>query len=185
MTEPTSDPPSQVHMISAPDPDQAWRALSLVNEWIRHAEAKTGATLAATGVVGGLLYNLVKNQSHPSLAISIVASACATSALAAGIFCALALVPRIRVHGQAEDPSNLLFYAHIAKAFKDDAPSYVEVLKTLTTSPSELVEHIANQIHANATVAHRKFVWAGRALVALFLALVLLIALSVIVGSWS
>lgn len=168
-----------------PDPDQAWKALSLVNEWIRHAEAKTGATLAATGVVGGLLYSLVKNQNHPSLAISVLASACGACVLAAGVFCALALVPRMRVRGQAEDPSNLLFYAHIAKAFRGDAPSYVEVLKTLTTSPTELTEHIANQIHANATVAHRKFDWASRALIALFLGLLFLIALSLVVGSWN
>lgn len=29
-----------------PEPDHAWKALSLVNDWIKHAEGKAGITLA-------------------------------------------------------------------------------------------------------------------------------------------
>ena len=43
-----------------PQPDQAWKALGLVNEWVRHAETKVAATLAATGVTAGALLNGVR-----------------------------------------------------------------------------------------------------------------------------
>ena len=49
------------------DPDVAWRALSLVVDWIKHSEAKAGATLAATGVTAGVLYNITKDlKSGPA-----------------------------------------------------------------------------------------------------------------------
>ncbi len=41
-----------------PDVDQAWKALSLVNDWVKHADAKRGVVLTAAGVSGGVLFNL-------------------------------------------------------------------------------------------------------------------------------
>ena len=45
---------------SSVDAAEAWKAASLVNDWVRHAETKSAGVLAASGVVGGVLYNLVK-----------------------------------------------------------------------------------------------------------------------------
>lgn len=57
---------------SCPEPDQAWKALGLVNDWIKHADAKVGATLAVTVL-------------------------CAVAVVAAGGSAALALMPRLTI----------------------------------------------------------------------------------------
>jgi hypothetical protein len=162
-----------------PEPDQAWNALTLVNDWIRHAETKAGVVLAAAGVLGGVLYNLVKSQHHPSCWVSVIAVACGAFIFAAGLCAAAALVPRRRVAGGPEDFSNSLFYTHIANKYRNDEPSYVEVLSALTSNRRELTRHIANQVHANSIVAHRKFTWTAwgiRATVGGLLALAILAA---------
>jgi hypothetical protein len=168
---------------SEPEPEQAWKALSLVNEWIRHAETKTAAVLAAAGVTGGVLYNLVKNQQHPSCVISVLAVLCGVLVFAAG-FCATAtLIPRRNVSGGPENFSNLLFYSHVALAYRNDEPSYAEVLAALTSNPRDLTRHLANQVHANSVVADRKFVWTSRGVIALVAALMTLGALAIVIGS--
>ncbi|RIQ21052.1 Pycsar system effector family protein [Jiangella rhizosphaerae] len=184
------------------DPDQAWRALGLINDWIKHAEAKVGATLASSGVAGVMLYNLVKEQSDPGVWLSAVAVACTAAIIAAGSAAAMALVPRVSIvsrrrtreaqnppitrgDGPAavpEDPVNLLFFSNIARHYEGDGPSYVQVLRSLTADREALTQQIAHQVHANAIVAHRKFAWADRAIKFLVVALVLLGALAMIIG---
>ena len=80
---------------NGPEPDQAWKALSLVNDWIKHADAKVGATLAVSGVVAIMLYNLVKSQHEPGFWLSIFTVLCAVAVAAAGGSAALALMPRV------------------------------------------------------------------------------------------
>jgi Family of unknown function (DUF5706) len=163
--------------------------LSLVNDWIRHAEAKATATLAAAGVTGGVLYNLVHAQTRPSLALDIVVTINAIAIIASGGSAVMALVPRLtvrkgkqgraNVHPSAqtspaaeslpspEDPVNLLFFRDIARRYRGDAPTYTQVLSTLTSDPAKLTEYIGQQVHANSDVAHRKYGWANRAAVSL------------------
>lgn len=178
-----------------PDPDQAWKALGLVNDWLRHAETKLGLTLAAAGVTAGVLLNLVKDRHEPGALLLIVASLCGLSALIAGVCAMLGLVPRLsirrkkRTETENEDTEadvaavNPLYFHDIATKYGDDAPSFQQLFKALTSRPEELVGHIAHQVHANAVVALRKYRWANRAVNALvadafFLAVVaLLVAL--------
>ncbi len=170
-----------------PNPDQAWKALSLVNDWIRHAEAKATATLAAAGVTGGVLYNLVHAQTQPSLALDIVVTINALMIIASGGSAVMALIPRLAVRkakpGKAstsaiprtstsgtllpENPVNLLFFRDIARHYRGDAPTYTQVLRTLTSDPERLTEYISQQVHANSDVAHRKYGWANRAALSL------------------
>ena len=51
---------------------------------------------------------------------------------------------------------NRLFFASISRHFKGDRPRYGAVLETLTSDPRELVRDLADQIHANATIATLK-----------------------------
>jgi hypothetical protein len=55
--------------------------------------------------------------------------------------------------------ANPLFFHDVARAYKGDAPTYGAILHTLTTNPDDLVRHISQQVHANATVAQRKYQW--------------------------
>ena len=191
-SEPTESQPQSPERL--PDPDQAWKALSLVNDWIRHAEAKATATLAAAGVTGGVLYNLVHSQTHLSLALDIVATINVVTIIASAGSAVMALVPRLTVRkakpvrantravSQAptsgapipEDPVNLLFFRDIARRYRGDAPTYTQVLSTLTSDPTKLTEYIGHQVHANSDVAHRKYGWANRAAVNLAADLIML-----------
>lgn len=178
------------HEDAPPDPDQAWKALSLVNEWIRHSEAKTGASLGAAGVAGGLLYSLVKSRSDLPGWFDALCVLCGACAFLAILCAAAALIPRLHLRSllsckrqTPDDWNNLLFYSHIARKYRDDEPSYQEVLHALTLNKLELTKHIANQIHANASVAHRKFTWCGRSVSFLAVSVVTLASISALFGA--
>jgi hypothetical protein len=181
------------------DPDQAWKALSLVNDWVKHAEAKSATTLAATGVTGGVLYNLVKGQNEPGFWLTVLAGLSGVAVFLAGVCALLALIPRTgrarrfwtRIRGVGrpdpatapdEDPANLLFFKDVTQGYGSDSPTYTAVFGALTSDKKKLTEHIARQIHANSGVAHRKFKWAERAIRWLAVALVALAWVAVIVG---
>ncbi|WP_137145201.1 Pycsar system effector family protein [Mycolicibacterium sp. CR10] len=165
-----------------PDPDQAWKALTLVNEWLRFAEAKAGAVIAAAGVSGGVVYNLVKSVDHPPWPISAMTILCVVFIVGAGVCAAMVFVPRRKNPGQPEDFSNLLFYSHITKQYANDEPTYADVLGSLTSNRAELTRHIANQVHANSGVAHCKFNWATWGIFAIIGALSSLGILAALVG---
>lgn len=177
MSVPELDPPV------TPEPDQAWKALSLINEWIRHAESKVGVVLALGGVTAGVLYNLVKNQSDPGLVLNVIAVACAACITTAAVCAALALVPRRKPQRSADAVTNPLFFGDVASKYNGDGITYEKILHALTGNHDELTRHIAHQIHANAVVAHAKFNWANRAIFALFGALTALAVIAVIVGA--
>jgi hypothetical protein len=158
-----------------PDPDQAWKALTLVNDWVKHAETKLGLSLTAAGVSSGVLFNLVKGHSHPSCFFAIAATICALTLFVGGGCAMIGLFPIVRLRGRTEDDAaNPLFFHDIARAYEGDSPSYSAVLHTLTTNKNDLVEHLGQQIHANATVAQRKYRWANRAIRVLLFGLIAL-----------
>lgn len=91
----------------AGDPDHAWKTLTLVIDWIKHAETKAAATLAAAGVAGGVLYNLVKDESDPSWVLALASVITGVGVLVAGVCAGAAFWPRLR---HREEPSSPLFF---------------------------------------------------------------------------
>jgi hypothetical protein len=159
-----------------PDPDHAWKALSLVNDWIRHADAKIGVTLAATGVAGATLFNLMKDAADPSCWLKATAALCAAALLWTAACAVIGLVPQVKI-GKRRDPesyTNLLFYRHIAGGWEGKPAAFVFALGSLIIDKQELTKHIGEQVHANASVARRKYVWADRAIRGLAVGLLLL-----------
>lgn len=159
-----------------PDPDHAWKALGLVNDWIRHGDAKISVTLAVTGAAGVMLYNLVKDQTNASLGFGLLAGACAVSLFLAALFAVIGLIPQVRVGSrrQPEAYTNLLFYRHIADGWNGKTAGFVHALGELTIDKQDLTKHIGEQVHANAGVARRKYVWSDRSIRALAAGLLLL-----------
>ncbi|MYR07767.1 hypothetical protein GTV32_16305 [Gordonia sp. SID5947] len=154
-----------------------------MNDWVKHAEAKLAVVLTAAGVSGGVLFNLVKNRSDTSCIFNVAAVVCCAAIIIAAICAMTGLYPIVRVgQKRAEDGVNPLFFHDVARAYRDNAPSYASVLHTLTTSPDDLVRHISHQIHSNATVAQRKYRWVNHAVRALVLDLLTLGALSTIIA---
>lgn len=149
-----------------PEPDQAWKALSLVNDWIRHGDAKIGVTLAVTGATGVMLFNLVDDARDPNCWIKSFGVLAAIALFLAAASAVIGLVPQVKI-GRRREPeayTNLLFYRHIARGWRGKPADFVRELGSLTFNKQELTKHIGEQVHANANVARRKFEWADRAI---------------------
>jgi hypothetical protein len=187
---------------SALQPDHAWKALSLVNDWVKHAETKSVATLAAAGVAGGVAYNLLKDRSNPGIILDFVAVIGCLMIFLAGLFALAALAPQLKPplsgelrtklrgmwagrsvalgEGETEQaqseaersPTNLLFYGDIKRQYEHDAPTYAQVLAALTGNDREIT-----------LVANRKFMWANRAIRALRVGLVCLALIALIAAT--
>lgn len=167
-----------------PDPEQAWKTLGLVDDWLKHAEAKLAAALATTGVGGGVLFNLVTKQGQPSVAVNVAAAVCGITLFGAGVFAIVGLFPVVQLgrRQQGRDQVNPVFFRDIAHAYRCDAPGYSAVLHRLTMDFDDIVGHLGQQIHANAVVADRKYRWAKWSLRALLIGLLALWALAVIIA---
>lgn len=156
---------------AVPQPDQAWKALSITNEWIRHADTKTGVTLAFVGATSTVLFNLVKGEHSWTYWLVFAVVLCAAALVAAAAFACAALFPRTKRRARKgtatdEEAVNLLFFGDIVGHYTKDLPSYTQVLSLLTGNPARLTEQIAAQIHENAHIATAKFKHVNRAILA-------------------
>ncbi|GAB7072128.1 hypothetical protein H7J06_31465 [Mycobacterium hodleri] len=149
------------------DAAEAWKAVGLVNDWVKHAETKAAATLAAAGVVGGVLYNLVKSQTTFDCLMRLAAPLCGLLVLIAGGCAITALWPRL---ARGEAPTSALYFDHIARKHPHSSGPYIEELRALLLAPDDLLSQLAQQVWANARVARRKFQAVGWGLVSLFAA---------------
>ncbi|MGW4340794.1 Pycsar system effector family protein [Rhodococcus koreensis] len=190
MTQQDTDSPQDDNAVVAEtqreiDPDHAWKLLSLVNEWIRHADAKATATLAFTGALGTLLYNLVKNQTDTGATLDIFAVLTCIALGLALLFCGLTLAPRIQDHKDQDnepDTINRIFFGSITKHYDGRRPAYRDVVKTLTEDPHELIRDLADQIHTNARIATTKSHHAQRAIRSLLAAGVCLAVVAILIA---
>ncbi|MFD3589820.1 Pycsar system effector family protein [Streptomyces sp. NPDC058683] len=160
--------------------ENAWRTLQTVTDWIKHAEAKAAVTLTAAGVIGGILYSLVSTAPPHNLPLDLAASLCAL--LTAGSTMATGMVLRPRRKNLGQQP-NLLFFEHVARAYRSPEDGYPEALARLLADDRTLTAAVAEQIWANAHVARRKYFWSGVGTVLLllaFAAVVLTAALSLL-----
>ncbi len=146
--------------VPQPNADHAWKLLALVNEWIRHSDAKAAVTLAFMGALGAMLFNLVKDFTPRTIVFDAVVVIAGLLLLVTAALCGWTLTPRINDKDVDPESINRVFFASISRHFKGDRPRYKEVLGTLTANPDELVRDLADQIHANAKIATVKAKWA-------------------------
>lgn len=144
----------------APNADHAWKLLSLVNEWIRHSDSKAAITLAFTGAMATLLFNLARTieTRTPFVDVLVVAS-CVLVATTGGL-CGLTLTPRVDDKDADPQAINRIFYVSIATNYRGRRPEYKDVLHTLSANPAELIRDLADQIHANSKIATTKALFA-------------------------
>lgn len=143
-----------------PDPNHAWQALSLVNEWIRHSDTKAGVTLAFVGVLGTMTFNLVSDFEARHTLFDVVVVITCLLLITTGALGGWTLTPRVNDKDATSDAINRLFYASISSNFKGQREQYADVLRTLTADPVELTRDLAHQVHANATIATTKAIYA-------------------------
>lgn len=120
------------------DPDQAWNVLRLVVDWIRHAETKAAAVIAADGVTGTVLYNLVKDRQDTPVLLDVPTGLCAVFVVLSGVCAGWSLVPRL---WGRNDPTSLIYFDHVARRY-GSAGDYLPKFRKLTGSPSGLVDEL-------------------------------------------
>ncbi len=135
--------------------DSAWKSLAQVNEWIRFADAKAAATLAASGVLGGLLVKQVPSAGdfaeRPGFSILLaLAILCDGSA---ALITTRTLAPRLRTG----EPRSLIYFDHIAKRYQRDAAEFSENFVRIASDEQRFAIQLSDQIWANSQVARRKF----------------------------
>lgn len=169
--------------VPPPNPEHAWKALALVNEWIRHSDAKAGVTLAFAGVLGTMTFNLVKVvECRTTLIDVLVVVTCVLIGLTGGL-CGWTLTPRVNDKDADRDAINRLFFASISQNFKGKRSEYASVLHTLTADPVELTRDLADQIHANARIATVKAKYAKWAMRSALAAAATVAVLALLIGS--
>lgn len=165
-----------------PNPDHAWKTLALVNEWIRHSDAKASVTLAFTGVMATTTFNLAKDfTARTALFDTLVVMACFLLLMTGGL-CGWTLTPRVKDKDADRDAINRLFFASIDRNFRGKRQEYSEVLHTLTSEPVELMKDLADQIRVNARIATVKATAAKWAIRCALAAGAAIAALALVVG---
>lgn len=154
---PRSNPPSgDQEPAPAPDPDSAWKTLGLMNEWIRHSDTKAGVTLAFTGALATMTFNLVKDFTHRSTSFDVLVVITCGLLAATGALCGWTLTPRVKDKNPEAGRVNHLYFASIAQHFDGRRQQYRDELTALVADPSELTRELADQIHANSRIATTK-----------------------------
>lgn len=164
--QPTGCPHDLPTPVSSPEPnpDHAWKTLALMNEWIRHSDAKAGVTLAFTGVMATMLFNLAKDFTPRTVVFDFLVVVACLLLICTGTLCGWTLTPRLKDTDADRDAINSLFFASIDQHFRGKRQEYSEVLQTLTADPVELTKDLADQVHANARIATVKATAAKRAI---------------------
>lgn len=175
------DPPAAVTS-PEPNPDHAWKTLALMNEWIRHSDAKAGVTLAFTGVMATTTFNLAKDFAHRNTTSDALVVAICLLLVLTGALCGWTLTPRVKDKDADRYSINMLFFASIDRNFRGKRQEYGEVLHTLISNPVELTKDLAYQIHVNARIATVKATTVKWAIRAAFVAAAGIAALAVIIG---
>lgn len=176
---------SRVHGRPAPvvpNPDHAGKLLGLVNEWIRHSDAKAGVTLAFTGVLATMAFNLTKDFDARTILFDVCVVLACLLLVTTVALCGWTLTPRINDKDADPEAINRVFFASISTNFKGDRTGYSQVLRTLSADPDELVRDLADQIHANAKIATVKAKYALWAIRFALLAGAAVAALAIIIG---
>ncbi|MDK8796150.1 DUF5706 domain-containing protein [Corynebacterium sp. MSK041] len=124
-----------------------------MNEWIRHSDAKASVTLAFTGVMATMTYNLAKDFTPRTALFDALVFIVCFLLLLTGAFCGWTLTPRVKDKDADRDAINRLFFGSIDQNFSGKRREYSEVLHALTSEPVELMKDLADQIHVNARIA--------------------------------
>jgi hypothetical protein len=132
-----------------------WKTLDLANDWIKHAEAKAAAHLAAAGVGGGVLYNTVRNQPSRHVGYCATALICAAALLFTAVTSGVALRPRLRTPGNR---GSRLYFRSLRAAGLNPA-EHQAALATLLSDPESLLIEIVDQIQINSSIAYTKHRW--------------------------
>jgi len=152
----------------------SWDIFKTINEFSRFSDTKAGVILAFAGGSAVFLSNRIDALheiivQHAAdcwgIALYVVVFAYLVSLVGAIAAALKSIWPSM---GNGETRS-LIFFKHIAEDFSGDHARYAEKLRSLDDQAMEA--ELAQQICANAVIAHAKFEWVSRAARAMVCAL--------------
>ncbi|WP_406635123.1 Pycsar system effector family protein [Amycolatopsis sp. WGS_07] len=136
------------------DTEDAWKTLLQTNDWIKVADAKAAATLAASGVLGSVLARSAPGptawRQEPWLASLTMLSL--TLTVISAFFALRVFAPRLR----AGEPRSLMYFDHIARRYPK-ALDFKLTFICMLDRDGLMRESIIEQLWANSRVARRKF----------------------------
>lgn len=170
MITPNDAPQPPVEKSSAED---AWRVFLAINDWIKHADAKIAGTLAAAGVIAGVLYNVASGLKHPPIVTTVFITTTCVMLLIAVIFAGLALRPRLWTRVPA---TSKIYFEHISRAYpkgtgKGSSTKFTNDFMRMLAEPNVFTREISAQVWAVAHVAASKYRWINLAQVFSLIAL--------------
>lgn len=158
-----------------------WHLLNMVSEWIRHAEAKLGVTLAFVGAGVPVLVQLGRGFSEPNWFIKLFEALVLLSAMASAGCCLWGLNPRTKKHARNNEGTFSPIYFHdIYDGFTSPEELGNTLSQTLNRTQVAFSNLIIQQVFENSRVAAKKFYWAKLALRFLMSEIVFLLALVVV-----
>ncbi len=139
--------------------EHLWKTYTVINEWIRFADAKAGALLAVNGVLIGAALGKIdgKQQFHPDQRLYWIA-------LVLAVLCAIFLIvsaacslwcinPILKLKNQDSAKKSTIYFEHIASA-ETQKEFYGRILAV--KGEQKAFEEIADQVLAVSKVAKTK-----------------------------
>jgi len=151
-----------------------------VNEWLKFAEAKNGALLAADIAILFGVFRLLNDSTVQRVVIYLAIFLIIVSAISSLI----SFIPQLKISSfthkkRMEKETNLIFYGHIAKY---EPQSYIEALYAESGAEPVAITSIeldyAQQIIVNSRIAVRKYLCFNAGLWLTVLSLLLLLVVS-------
>lgn len=131
------------------DTENAWKALTQANDWIRAADTKAAAVLTASGVLGGLVVRSSATVGNPwQTALLVLTLGCVGASILLALW---VFVPRL---GSGRSPS-LLFFGHVARKYPRPERFTADYLEMLGDR-DQLETQLATQLWVTSHIAYRK-----------------------------
>lgn len=146
----------------------AWNLLSLINDWVRHAEAKLNLVFTFLGVMLAGLITLSLSAEFSSHCAVVTYTVAVVSVVLGITFAGIGALPRLREASRARGEKsagagNLLYYADIDAKYGKKVGLYISNTSQLLGDDDELTAQILQQVHSNSKVAVDKYKWIRRA----------------------
>lgn len=153
-----------------------WQTLGRTHEWIRFADTKAGALLAADGALAAAVLGVLDGSDD--WWVLALGRLSLTAAGVSAAFSLITLIPRLNVG----EPTSIIYFDHIARKYGSSLENYQQAAESILSDEKGLRDELLSQVWANSIVARTKFVMTTRSLRSLAVAL----ALALLMGfAWS
>ena len=147
--------------------EELWQLFSLINSWIKFAEVKATALLAAHGVVASVMLSnitIIKNLSSISILNTVILAIGIIAFMVSVCYSIMCVLPQLK----AGKPSSLIYFNHISQF---NLSEYEDKLDEMLSDKDDYKKQLTFQIWKNSEVATNKFKWVAISTISLLITL--------------